>query len=104
MFFTVYARDAGAILKDQDQRSRTDDQAMINNCTTRREAFVARKHSPRWCLHRFEPKTDHVHSKQMLAVAGCRWRIDEWYTLAAAWCIGRQADRSRRRWLPYVLL
>jgi D-glycero-alpha-D-manno-heptose-7-phosphate kinase len=86
IFFTGYSRSASSILKDQNDRSKEKDPAMISNLHFVKElglrtlrAFESGK------LCEFaELMNEHWHHKRNRSAAISNGKIDEWYELARA--------------------
>lgn len=84
LFFTGYTRNASAILKDQDQRSKQRDQAMIDNLHfTKDLGFQSREALEQGNLRKFA-ELMHVHweRKRARTQGMSNSRMDEWYALA----------------------
>ncbi|MGO8763667.1 MAG: galactokinase [Limisphaerales bacterium] len=86
LFFTGYARSASAILKEQDQKSKADDQAMIENLhfvkDLGRQSQVALENGK---LAEFARLMDvHWQRKKLRSSGMSNPKINEWYDLAMA--------------------
>lgn len=84
LFFTGYSRSASAILKDQDDKSRQDDQAMLENMHFTKElghrSLAALKSGD---LREFARLMDvHWQRKRVRSIGMSNDRINEWYDLA----------------------
>ena len=106
LFFTSQKRDASAILKDQDVRSKQDDQRMFDNLhRVKQLGYESKAAFESGDLRRFA-EIMHVHweNKKKRSAGMSTGLIDEYYDLAPKERRpGRQADRRRRRRLPHVL-
>ena len=94
------------ILKDQDVRSRQNDQAMIDNLHFVKELGYESKAALESGDLRGFAELMHVHWEHKKARTGgmSNREIDELLRAGASQRrAGRQADRRRRRWLPHVL-
>jgi len=86
LFFTGYTRNASAILKDQDQRSKQRDQSMIDNMHfTKDLGFQSREALERGDLRKFAGLM-HIHweRKRARTQGMSNSKMDEWYALALA--------------------
>jgi D-glycero-alpha-D-manno-heptose-7-phosphate kinase len=84
LFFTGYTRNASAILKDQDQRSKQRDQSMIDNMHfTKDLGFQSREALENGNLKKFA-ELMHVHweRKRARTQGMSNSKMDEWYALA----------------------
>jgi len=86
LFFTGFARSAGHILKDQDSRSQSFDQEMLDNLHYVKELAVASKQA----LEAGRPKDfgailhEHWEQKKRRSQGMSNPKIDEWYELGRA--------------------
>lgn len=86
LFFTGYTRNASAILKDQDQRSKQRDQSMIDNMHFTKElGFQSREALEQGNLRKFA-ELMHIHweRKRARTQGMSNTKMDEWYALALA--------------------
>lgn len=86
LFFTGYTRNASAILKDQDQRSKQRDQSMIDNLHFTKElGFQSREALEHGNLRKFA-ELMHVHweRKRARTQGMSNSQMDDWYALALA--------------------
>jgi D-glycero-alpha-D-manno-heptose-7-phosphate kinase len=86
MFFTGYTRSAGTILKDQDQRSKQKDAAMIENLHLTKElGYKSREVLERGDLHGFA-ELMHIHweRKRKRTQGMSNTQIDDWYEIGRA--------------------
>ena len=84
LFFTGYTRNASAILKDQDQRSKQRDQSMIDNMHfTKDLGFQSREALEHGNLRKFA-ELMHIHweRKRARTQGMSNSKMDEWYALA----------------------
>ena len=84
LFFTGYSRSASAILKDQNDRSKQDDSAMLDNLHFTKELGVLSLEALKsGDLREFARLMD-VHWQRKRARSGgmSNDQIDEWYALA----------------------
>jgi len=84
LFFTGYTRDASAILKDQDVRSRQGDQAMIENLHyVKRLGYESKSAFEAGDLRRFA-EIMHIHweNKKKRSAGMTNGLVDEYYELA----------------------
>jgi D-glycero-alpha-D-manno-heptose-7-phosphate kinase len=86
LFFTGYSRSASAILKEQDQKSKADDQPMIENLHFVKELGRQSKVSlENGNLHEFARLMDvHWQRKKQRSGGMSNPKINEWYDLAMA--------------------
>ncbi len=86
LFFTGYTRAAGGILKDQDDRSRQNDQAMLDNLHFTKELGLRSKQVLEAGDLGGFAELMHVHweHKRARSVGMSNSNIDEWYALARA--------------------
>ncbi|MDP7282556.1 MAG: hypothetical protein QF475_02890 [Candidatus Undinarchaeales archaeon] len=84
LFFTNYSRSAGSILKEQDDKSKQDEEAMINNLHKVKELGVESK----LALESGNPEKlgelmdIHWQNKKKRSGAMSNPKIDEWYNVA----------------------
>lgn len=86
LYFTGYTRSASGILKDQDSRSRQNDQAMIDNLHfVKKLGYESKEALETGDLRRFA-ELMHVHweHKKVRSQGMSNARIDEYYELARA--------------------
>ena len=85
LFFTGYSRSASAILKEQDDKSRENNQDMINNLHFVKEIGEKSKEAlESGDLHTFaELMNVHWEHKKQRSGAMSNPQIDEWYQLAS---------------------
>ena len=86
LFFTGYSRSASTILKEQDQKSKTFDQAMLDNLHFVKElGFQSQKALESGNLQEFARLMDvHWQRKKQRSGNMSNARINEWYDLAMA--------------------
>ena len=86
LFFTGYSRSASAILKEQDQKSKTADRAMIENLHFVKElGFQSQKALETGDLNEFARLMDvHWQRKKQRSGNMSNVQINEWYDLAMA--------------------
>jgi D-glycero-alpha-D-manno-heptose-7-phosphate kinase len=86
MFFTGYSRSAGAILKDQHEKSKQDDKAMLENLHHTKELGQASQRAlESGDLREFARLMDeHWQRKRARSGGMSNPKIDEWYDLAMA--------------------
>src|SRR5262249_60984264 len=86
MFFTGYSRSAGAILRDQHERSRKDDPAMLENLHRTKEiGFASQKALESGDLRGLAALMDeHWQRKRARSGGMSNAKINEWYDLAMA--------------------
>ena len=86
MFFTGYSRSAGAILKDQQQRSCQDDPVMLENLHQTKElGYASQRALESGDLRQFARLMDeHWQRKRSRSGGMSNPRINEWYDLAKA--------------------
>jgi D-glycero-alpha-D-manno-heptose-7-phosphate kinase len=86
MFFTGYSRSAGAILKDQHEKSKQDDPQMLENLHHTKEIGQASLRAlESGDLRAFAGLMDqHWHRKKARSGGMSNARINEWYDLAKA--------------------
>lgn len=84
LFFTGYSRSASAILKDQNDKSKQDDQAMLENMHFTKELGIQSLEAlTTGNLHEFAHLMDvHWQRKRARSVGMSNDRINEWYELA----------------------
>ena len=84
LFFTGYSRTASAILKDQDDKTKTGDKAMIENLNFIKElGLKSQKALEGGDLHGFaELMNVHWEHKKKRSPGMTQGKIDEWYDLA----------------------
>ena len=84
LFFTGYSRSAGSILKEQDQKSKQDDAAMIENLHHVKKMGLASKNAfESGDLNIFgEIMQEHWQRKKERSGNMSNTKIDEWYELA----------------------
>ena len=84
LFFTGYSRSASAILKDQNDRSKQDDAAMLDNLHFTKELGVLSLEAlKKGDLREFARLMDvHWQRKRARSDGMSNDRIDEWYALA----------------------
>jgi D-glycero-alpha-D-manno-heptose-7-phosphate kinase len=86
MFFTGYSRSAGSILKDQNEKSKQDDQAMLDNLHQTKEiGFASQRALESGDLRGFAQLMDeHWQRKRSRSGGMSNPKINEWYDLAKA--------------------
>jgi D-glycero-alpha-D-manno-heptose-7-phosphate kinase len=86
LFFTGYSRAASSILKEQDSRTRQQDQAMIDNLhIVKQMGFDSRKAMECGNLREFaEIMHQHWLHKQKRSACMSNSQVNEWYELARA--------------------
>jgi D-glycero-alpha-D-manno-heptose-7-phosphate kinase len=86
LFFTGYTRDAGAILKDQDQRSKHKDQSMIDNMhLTKDLGYRSKEAFEKGDLRGFAALMhEHWLRKRSRSQGMSNDRIDQWYEIGRA--------------------
>jgi D-glycero-alpha-D-manno-heptose-7-phosphate kinase len=86
MFFTGYSRSAGAILKDQHEKSKQDDKAMLENLHHTKEiGFASQRALESGDLREFARLMDeHWQRKKVRSGGMSNPKINEWYDLARA--------------------
>jgi D-glycero-alpha-D-manno-heptose-7-phosphate kinase len=84
LFFTGYSRSASAILKEQDQKSKSDDKSMIENLHFVKELGLQSKAAlESGNLHEFARLMDvHWQRKKQRSGGMSNPKINEWYDLA----------------------
>jgi D-glycero-alpha-D-manno-heptose-7-phosphate kinase len=84
LFFTGYSRSAGAILKDQHEKSKQDDKAMLDNLHRTKEIGVASALAiEAGDLREFARLMDeHWQRKKARSAGMSNPKINEWYDLA----------------------
>ncbi len=84
LFFTGYSRSASAILKDQNDKSKHDDQAMLENMHFTKELGIQSLEAlTSGNLHQFAHLMDvHWQRKRARSVGMSNDRINEWYEMA----------------------
>ena len=86
MFFTGYSRSAGTILKDQNEKSKQDDQAMLENLHHTKEiGYASQRALETGNLREFANLMDqHWQRKKARSGGMSNPKINEWYDLAMA--------------------
>ena len=86
LFFTGYSRSASAILKEQDQKSKQDDKAMIENLHFVKDLGLQSQHAlETGNLREFARLMDvHWQRKKQRSGGMSNPKINEWYDLAMA--------------------
>lgn len=86
LFFTGYSRSASQILKEQDQKSKTDDKAMIENLHFVKDLGLQSQRALETDnLHEFARLMDvHWQHKKQRSGGMSNPKINEWYELAMA--------------------
>ncbi|MBI3880594.1 MAG: galactokinase, partial [Verrucomicrobia bacterium] len=86
MFFTGYSRSASAILKDQNEKSKHDDQAMLENLNHVKESGYRSKDAlESGNLREFARlMDDHWQRKKARSAGMSNEQINRWYDLARA--------------------
>jgi len=86
LFFTGYSRSASHVLRDQDERSRQNDQQMLENLHLVKElGHKSQEALEAGDLHEFaELMNVHWEHKKHRSSAMSNSQIDEWYALARA--------------------
>jgi len=86
LFFTGFERTAGSILKDQDDRSRSDDSRMIENLHYVKELGLRSKLALESgsCAEFGEIMHEHWENKRKRSTGMSNQLIDEWYALGRA--------------------
>lgn len=86
LFFTGYSRSASSILKEQDQKSKTSDQSMLENLHFVKDlGFQSQKALEAGELNEFARLMDvHWQRKKQRSGNMSNPRINEWYDLAMA--------------------
>jgi D-glycero-alpha-D-manno-heptose-7-phosphate kinase len=84
MFFTGYSRSAGSILKDQNEKSKQDDQAMLDNLHQTKEiGYASQRALESGDLREFARLMDeHWQRKRARSGGMSNVKINEWYDLA----------------------
>jgi D-glycero-alpha-D-manno-heptose-7-phosphate kinase len=84
LFFTGYSRSASSILQDQDQRSRSGDQTMIESLefTADLGRRIKRALEAGDCIAFAALMDEHWQFKRTRSAGMSNTRIDEWYRLA----------------------
>jgi D-glycero-alpha-D-manno-heptose-7-phosphate kinase len=84
LFFTGYSRSASSILKDQDEKSKGQDQAMIDNLHFIKDlGWKSKDALEAGDLHKFaELMNVHWEWKRQRSAGMSNGKIDEWYSLA----------------------
>ncbi len=84
LFFTGYSRSAGSILKDQNDRSKQDDKAMLENMHhTKESGYASQKAIESGNLREFARLMDeHWQRKRARSAGMSNSKINEWYDLA----------------------
>ena len=86
LFFTGYSRSASAILKEQDQKSKSDDKSMVENLHFAKElGLQSQRALERGDLREFARLMDvHWQRKKQRSGGMSNPKINEWYDLAMA--------------------
>jgi D-glycero-alpha-D-manno-heptose-7-phosphate kinase len=86
MFFTGYSRSAGSILKDQHEKSKQDDAAMLANLHQTKEiGYASQRALETGKLREFAQLMDeHWQRKRARSGGMSNQKINEWYDLAKA--------------------
>jgi D-glycero-alpha-D-manno-heptose-7-phosphate kinase len=86
MFFTGYSRSAGAILKDQHEKSKQDDQSMLENLHHTKEiGYASQRALEAGDLRQFARLMDeHWKRKKARSSGTSNPKINDWYDLAKA--------------------
>src|SRR5262245_45670542 len=86
MFFTGYSRSAGSILRDQNEKSKQDDAAMLENLHRTKElGYASQKAIESGNLREFARLMDeHWQRKRTRSSGMSNAKINEWYDLAMA--------------------
>lgn len=86
LFFTGYSRSAGSILKDQNEKSKQDDAAMIENLHATKEiGFASQRALESGNLREFARLMDeHWQRKKARSTGMSNSKINEWYEVAKA--------------------
>ena len=86
MFFTGYSRSAGSILKDQNEKSKQDDQAMLENLHRTKEiGYASQRALETGDLREFARLMDeHWQRKKARSGGMSNSKINEWYDQARA--------------------
>jgi len=86
LFFTGYSRSASAILKEQDQKSKSDDKSMVENLHFVKElGLQSQRALERGDLREFARLMDvHWQRKKQRSGGMSNPKINEWYDLAMA--------------------
>jgi D-glycero-alpha-D-manno-heptose-7-phosphate kinase len=86
LFFTGYSRSAGSILKDQNDKSKQDDKAMLENLHhTKDLGYASQKAIESGDLREFARLMDeHWQRKRARSSGMSNPKINEWYDLAMA--------------------
>jgi D-glycero-alpha-D-manno-heptose-7-phosphate kinase len=86
LFFTGYSRSASAILKEQDQKSKSDDKSMIENLHFVKDlGLQSQRALETGNLHEFARLMDvHWQRKKQRSGGMSNPKINEWYDLAMA--------------------
>ena len=84
LFFTGYSRSASAVLKEQDDRSKQNDQKMIENLHFMKElGYRSQQALEAGNLHEFADLMNvHWENKKLRSNNMSNAQIDEWYALA----------------------
>ena len=84
LFFTGYSRSAGSILKDQNDKSKQDDKAMLENMHhTKESGYASQKAIESGNLREFARLMDeHWQRKRARSAGMSNSKINEWYELA----------------------
>src|SRR5690349_10804667 len=86
MFFTGYSRSAGSILKDQHEKSKQDDKAMLDNLHQTKEiGYASQRSLESGDLREFARLMDeHWQRKRVRSGGMSNPKINEWYDVARA--------------------
>jgi len=86
LFFTGYSRSAGSILKDQNEKSKQDDKAMLENLHFTKElGYASQKAIEAGNLRDFARLMDeHWQRKRSRSSGMSNPKINEWYDMAVA--------------------
>jgi D-glycero-alpha-D-manno-heptose-7-phosphate kinase len=86
LFFTGYTRSASGLLRDQHERSRSNDQAMIDNLHYTKElGYRSKEALEKGDLHRFAALMhEHWLRKRARTAGMTNGQIDEWYAIGRA--------------------
>jgi D-glycero-alpha-D-manno-heptose-7-phosphate kinase len=84
LFYTGYSRSASAILKEQDDKSKTHNQSMIDNLNFVKElGYRSKEALEHGNLHEFGQLIDvHWQNKKRRSGGMSNGQIDEWYRIA----------------------
>ena len=106
MFFSGRTRNASAILKEQDAKSKSSDRSMISNLIVSRSWAIARaKRSSREICASGARLCSNIGKRRKSVRAACRTqKLTNIMTCHAQWCDWRQAGRRGRGRLPAVFM